>query len=312
MRIAQKNSGGWVVLLAVLSLLAVGDCMAQDLEPRRWSHLPAGLNVIGVGTALTEGDIFFDPLLRVEDATFELYGLGASYVHSFDWLGKSARFDATVPYASGRWEGLLDGEYASRRRRGFGDPRIRFSMNLYGAPPLSGKAFAQYRQDNPVNTTIGAALEVVLPVGEYNSDWLLNLGGNRYVFRPQLGVLHQRHKWQFEATGSLFLFQDNDEFWKGTRLEQDPLWFLQGHVIYGFKPGWWASLSGGYAYGGEATVNGVPKNNDARSSYWALSLGIPLSARQSLKLAWVSADTHVRAGTNSNALLAAWSVNWVR
>jgi len=312
MGIVQKKFVVWMALLAILLLLAVDDCRAQDLEPRRWSHLPVGLNVVGVGTALTDGDIFFDPLLRIDDATFELYGIGASYVRSFDWLGKSVRFDATLPYASGRWEGLLDGEYASRRRRGFGDPRIRFSMNLYGAPPLSGKAFAQYRQQNPINTTIGAALEVVLPLGEYNSDWLLNLGGNRYVFRPQLGVLHQRHKWQFEATGSLFLFQDNDEFWKGTRLEQESLWFLQGHIIYGFKPGWWASLSGGYAYGGEATVNGVPKNNSTRSSYWALSVGLPLSARQALKLTLVAADTHVRAGANSNALLAAWSVNWAR
>ena len=71
-----------------------------------------------------------------------------------------------------------------------------------------------------------------VPLGQYNSDWLINLGSNRYVIRPQLGVLHQRRSWQFEVTGSLFLFQDNDEFWLGTRLEQDPLWFVQGHVIY--------------------------------------------------------------------------------
>ena len=28
---------------------------------------------------------------------------------------------------------------------------------------------------------------------------------------------------------------------------QDPLWFLQAHAIYSFKPGLWASFSGGYA-----------------------------------------------------------------
>lgn len=308
----RTNSVKLKCALAALLLLGVGDCTAQDLEPRRWSHLPTGLNVIGVGVGRTDGDIFFDPVLRIDDATFELHGVGASYVRSFEWLGRSARFDLTAPYASGRWEGLLDGEYASRRRRGFGDPRIRVSMSLYGAPPLSGKAFAQYRQNNPVNTTIGAALEVVPPLGDYNSEWLINLGGNRYVLRPQLGVLHQRHKWQFEATGSVFLFQDNDEFWRGSKLEQDPLWFVQAHIIYGFKAGWWASLSTGYAYGGEATVDGVAKKNDARSSYWAVSLGVPLSGRQAIKLSWVAADTHVRAGANTNALLAAWSINWAQ
>ena len=103
--------------LLAFQLLASEHCMAQDLEPRRWSHLPTGLNVVGVGVARTDGDIYFDPVLKVEDATFELNGLATSYVRSFDWLGKSSRFDVVLPYASGRWEGLLDGEYASRRRR---------------------------------------------------------------------------------------------------------------------------------------------------------------------------------------------------
>ena len=310
MALLRDNHVCKLLLSVALFWLSVDTCMAQDLEPRRWSHLPTGLNVVGVGGGRTDGDIFFDPLLRIEDATFELYAVGASYVRTFEWLGKSSRIDVRVPYANGRWEGLLDGDYASRRRNGLGDPHIRMSMNLYGAPPMSGREFLQYRQSNPINTTVGVALDIGLPLGQYNSEWLINLGSNRYVVRPQVGVLHQRNKWQFEVTGSLFLFQDNDEFWKGTRLEQDPLWFLQGHVIYGFKPGWWASLSGGYAYGGEAYVNDVAKNNETRSTYLALSLGMPLSARQALKFTYVAADTHVRAGANTRSLLVAWSVNW--
>jgi len=306
----HPRRSGTCFILATLFCLAASECLAQDLEPRRWSHLPTGINVVGVGTGGTDGNIFFDPLLRVEDANVELWGLGGSYVRTFEWFGKSSRIDVIVPYARGRWEGLLDGEYASRQRDGFGDPHVRLSMNLYGAPPLSGKAFMQYRQENPVSTTVGVALDVALPLGQYNSDWLLNLGANRVVLRPQLGVLHQRRKWQFELTGSVFLYEDNDEFWKGTRLEQDPLWFVQGHVIYGFRPGWWVSLSSGYAYGGEAFVNGVAKDNDARSSYWAISLGMPLTARQALKVAYVTADTHVRAGANLQSLLLAWTINW--
>jgi hypothetical protein len=305
-----NRMGGLVVLAALLCALA-DDAQAQDLEPRRWSHLPSGLNVIGVGTGRTDGDIFFDPVLRIEDSSFELYGLAASYVRTFDWLGKSSRIDVLVPYANGRWEGLLDGEYASRRRDGLSDPQLRISMNVYGAPALSGREYAEYRRNNPVNTTVGAALSVTLPLGQYNRDWLINLGANRYVIRPQIGVLHQRHNWQFEVTGSVFLFQDNDDFFQGTRLEQDPLWFIQGHAIYGFKPGWWVSFSGGYAYGGEAYVNAVAKDNDARSNYWALSLGLQLSARQSLKFAYLTSDTHIRAGVNKDALVAAWSINWL-
>jgi len=308
-KLLMKCAKRSLVLLVCLWLIAA-DGMAQDIEPRRWTHLPTGINVFGVGGGGIDADIFFDPVLRIEDASMEMYVFAASYVRTFEWLGKSSRIDVKVPYANGRWDGLLDGEYASRRRNGLADPTVRLSMNLYGAPPLSGKEFMQYRQNNPVNTTVGAAIDIGIPLGQYNSEWLLNLGSNRYVVRPQLGVLHQRHNWQFELTGSVFLFQDNDEFWKGTQLEQDPLWFLQGHVIYGFKSGWWTSVSGGYAYGGESSINGVPKNNDARSTYWALSLGVPLSRRQALKVSYVQADTHVRVGADTKSLLIAWSVNW--
>jgi len=306
----HNSEWGRFAFLAVLFLLICNQSSAQDLEPRRWSHLPSGLNVIGVGASGMDGDIFLDPVLRAEDVTFELYGVGATYVRTFEWFGKSSRIDVLVPYANGRWEGLLDGEYKVRRVHGLSDPRIRISMNLYGAPPLSGKEFAQYRRNNPVNTTVGAALAVTLPLGQYNSDYLINLGRNRYVIRPQLGILHQRYKWQFEVTGSVFLFEDNDEFWRGTRLEQDPLWFIQGHVIYSFKPRWWASASGGYAYGGENSVNDVPKNDDARSSYWALSVGLPLTARQALKFSYLKIDTHVLTGFSADSLMAAWSINW--
>jgi hypothetical protein len=57
-------------LTALLLLLISTQIQAQDLEPRRWSHLPAGLNVIGLATGWTDGDIFFDPVLLAEDVTF--------------------------------------------------------------------------------------------------------------------------------------------------------------------------------------------------------------------------------------------------
>ena len=300
--------------LLLVSLLLTGACspvLAQDLEPRRWSHLPTGLNVIGVASAFTDGDIYLDPVLLAEDVTFDIYTLGVGYVRTFEMLGKSARVDFNVPYSTGHWKGLVDGEYASRRQHGFMDPRIRFSMNLYGAPPLSGKEFMAFRQQNPVNTTVGAAVAVVLPLGVYNPTRLINLGGNRTVIRPQLGVLHQRRNWQLEVTGSVFLYQDNDEFWNGNKLEQDPLWFGQAHAIYAIKPGWWTSLSAGYGYDGEAEVSGTPKPlTSKRQLYLAWSLGMPISPTQGVKFTWLNSRTHTSAGNDYNALIFAWSMNW--
>lgn len=286
------------------------EIQAQDLEPRRWSHLPIGLNVLGVATGWTDGDISFDPVLRIEDGTFDLWVAGVGYTRSFELFGKSARFDFNAPYARGRWEGLVDGVDTVVRRQGFLDPTMRFSMNLYGAPPLRGKEYVQYRREHPVETTIGVAVGVVLPFGDYNDQKLINLGNNRFVIRPQLGVLHQHNKWQFELTGSVFLRQVNDEFWDGNELKQDPLWFTQGHIIYSFKPGWWASASVGYAYGGHSTINGVSKQDDQRILYTALSLGMPINAHQGLKFSYFTSDTHVSTGSSYNVLIAAWSINW--
>jgi hypothetical protein len=298
------------MILTVGSFILCSPANAQDLEPRRWSHLPMGLNVLGLASVWTDGDILFDPVLLIEDATYDVYVAGAGYVRTFELLGKSARIDANVPYATGRWEGLLDGVDTTVRRRGFLDPRIRFSINLYGAPPLSGKAYVQYRQENPVTTTVGAAVAITLPFGDYNDQKLINLGRNRIVIRPQLGVLHQRYKWQFEVTGSVFLHQTNDEFWGGNELKQDPLWFIQGHVIYTFKPGWWASFSSGFAHGGRSHVNDVPKTDDRRTNYFAVSFGVPINTRQGLKITYLTSDTNISVGANTNALLAAWSINW--
>jgi len=298
------------IFLLLSQVLLCAQIQAQDLEPRRWSHLPTGLNVLGLGGGWTDGDILFDPVLRIQDATFELSVASLGYVRTFELLGKSSRVDVSVPYAAGRWEGLVNGEFTEVRRRGFMDPRLRFSMNLYGAPPLKGLEFVQYRREHPVDTTIGAAIQIQFPFGDYNDKKLINLGNNRFYVRPQIGVLHQHYKWQFELTGSVFLYQSNDEFYNGNELRQKGLWFMQSHAIYTFKPGWWASASLGYGYGGESSIDNVHKNDARRNVYWAFSLGVPINANQGFKLVYFSSNTNTSLGSNSNALLAAWSLNW--
>ena len=86
-------------------------------------------------------------------------------------------------------------------------------------------------------TILGVALEVTVPVGEYHEEKLINLGTNRWTFRPQIGVVHSWGKWAAELTGSAFFFTDNDDFYQNTAREQDPLLALQGHLIYTFRAG---------------------------------------------------------------------------
>jgi hypothetical protein len=192
-------------LLLIMLTAMCGDLLSQELQPRRWAALPVGVNFVALGTLWTYGDILFDPALLIEDAEVEILGVGAGYIRTFEMFGKQARIDAALPYANGRWSGLLDGEPASVRRHGFADARLRLSVNLLGSPPLKMREFAGFQAQNPAYTTVGAAVGVTVPTGEYRSDRLINLGENRWVIRPELGVLHQHHNWQFEVTGSVFL-----------------------------------------------------------------------------------------------------------
>lgn len=291
--------------LALIGLMSLPmPLQAQDLEPRRWSQLPTGINFVGVGLAYSEGDIFLDPVLQIEDGTVELVSAGLSYVRTFGLFGRSARFDVSVPYAEADWEGLLQGEPASVHRQGFGDPRFRLSVLLYGGPALDRRQFAEAP---PSNTVVGFGLSVVAPLGEYIDDKLLNIGQNRWIIRPQLGITHTRGKWTGELTGSIYYFTDNDRFFQGTTLENDPLYAIQGHLIYTFRPGLWASISTAYGDGAEPTVSGVPK--DAETENWlnAISFGLPISRTQGIKFSYISSRTQVPTGADVNTLLLAYT-----
>ena len=289
-----------------LAYLLLHIAIAQELEPRRWTHLPVGANFAGAGYAFTNGNIFLDPSLLIEDAEADIHVTALSYLRALDVWGRSGRIDVLVPYSAGRWEGTVDGEFASVRRRGFGDPHVRFAVNLLGSPAQSVEEFARF---NP-KTIVGVALDVTTPLGEYRADRLINLGSNRWVFRPQIGVVHNVDKWTFEFTGSAWFFGDNDDYFQGTEREQDPLYALQTHVIYTFRPGLWASLSAGFGDGGDSSIDGVPANNRQSNFLWAASFGFPLDRRHGFKLAFLRGATNKDIGMDYDRLLLAYGYMW--
>ena len=61
-----------VSLIALaFALMPLPQAFGQDLEPRRWTPLPPGLNVVGAGYIRTGGDVLFNPVLLIEDAEVE-------------------------------------------------------------------------------------------------------------------------------------------------------------------------------------------------------------------------------------------------
>jgi len=296
-------------------MLLVGSCLsqrviAQDLEPRRWSHFPVGQNLVSVGYGYTDANVFFSPALNIKDATSRINSLGLMAFHSFDLAGKAARISVLLPYVSGHWKGDIGGMFQAVERRGMADPRVRLSVNLYGAPALKGDEYKQYRAEHAINTVVGASVALTVPLGRYCDDCLVNTGNNRWSFRPQLGVVHSRGPWSFELTGSAFLFTDNNSFLEGFVLKQKTVYALQTHVIYNFKAGLWASLSTGYGIGGKIRIDQTKTSFEVDNWLWAASVGFPVGNSQSLRMTWLSGRTQNLAGRDSDNLLLSWSTRW--
>lgn len=305
----NKHSHPIIALaICLVSFINTFNSYSQDLEPRRWNILPLGTQVVGGGYAYTSGDILFDPTLEIEDATVDANTFVLQYVRPFKIGNKFARVDVRLPISFVHWKGLLNGEYASAGRNGFTDSRIRLSMNLLGPKASGPKELFQYFKENPVNTTVGVSIAVTLPTGLYHADKLLNIGQNRFVIRPQIGVLHNRGKWSYELTSSVIFFTENNDFFGGNLRSQKPMFAVQGHIIKRFESKLWASISAGTGAGSKSTINNVSKDDRRNDVLASLALGYPISKKQSLKLAYVYSRTTRIIGSNTDSIVLGWAL----
>lgn len=260
--------------------------------------------------AHTEADIAVDPVLLLEDVDMELQTWAGKYIRTFEFFGKSARVDVFQAYQKGEWTGLLDGVPASASRSGWSDTFLRLALNLHGAPPMSGSRFKNFRSSLKNDTIVGIGLVVRLPTGEYMEDKLINLGQNRFVFRPQVGINHTRGKWTAEATGEVAFYTDNDEFYNGKKREQEPVYILHGHLSYTFRPGLWVGASVGYDYGGKSRIDGVDKDDKKQNIAWALRFSYPIDRQTGFNVSYIGSRTQESTGVDSDTLTAGLSFSW--
>lgn len=298
------------VLACLLITMAPLPSLALEPEPRRWTHLPIDENFLTFALAKTIADIYFDPTLLLEDVEERLDTRAVKYVRTFEWFDKSSRIDVLQGYQRAKWTGLLDGVAASTAREGPSDTFVRVAINLYGAPPLRGVEFRDYRASTLSETIVGVALAVGLPTGDYQRDKLLNLGENRFVFRPQLGVLHSRGRWSAEFTGEVAFHTENNEFVRIYSLEQKPLYILHGHLIHTFSPGHWASISLGFNYGGEHLLNDTAQDDKQQNIGWKLSYALPLTASAGIQASYLGTQTQRNTGLDSETFALSISFVW--
>jgi Putative MetA-pathway of phenol degradation len=290
----------------VAAALSAGSAHAQELEPRLYQNAPVGLNAFALGYGYSSGNILVDSSLPVEGASAKVHGIALGYVRSFGILGKSAKLDVVLPLSWGAFQGVVAGELRTREPSGLADPRFRLAVNLVGAPALSVRDFSHYRQ----KTIIAASFQVAAPLGQYDPDKLINLGANRWSFRPELGVSRAEGRWYVELALGAWLFSENADYFGGFSLTQDPLYFIKGDVIYNFKRGIWVALNYGFATGGVTRVEGESAATLQRNSRLGITLSFPLARAHSLKIVWTS-GLATRLGADFDSLNVLYQYTWM-
>lgn len=294
-----------LLLLLLLSALSVH---AQELEPRAYSNLPIGLNFAVVIYGYSEGGLATDPSLPVEDADLRIHTTALAFSRSLDLKGNSARFDLILPISDLSGTALVSGEPASRDISGLNDPRLRLAVNFHGAPAGDLKAYAKYRAQPP-RTVFGASLQVVPPLGQYDPARAINLGTNRWTFKPDIGFSRRIRSFMWDMTLGAAFMTENDNFFGGKKVEQDPIYSTQLNVSYDFGKGVWAAVGATYYHGGRTSVDGVEKDNELGNTRVGLTVAFPFNRHYSLKLN-ASTGISTRTGTNFDTYAMALQYRW--
>jgi hypothetical protein len=298
---------GPAVLTAVIAsaLVLAPPAAAQELEPGAYWPIPVGIRVVTIVNSFNAGDLAFDPSGPIDDGSAIINTTALAFTRAFSLAGRSANAGVVVPIVGGHLEGLYLGEPAEVSRFGFGDPRLRLAVNLLGAPAMAPKAFATYRQ----GTLVGVSVTVAPPLGQYDSTKLVNLGTNRWSFKPEIGYAHAFGQWIVEAMAGVWLFTDNTGFVGGRTREQDPIVATQAHLTYKFTRNMWLAADVNYFTGGRTTIGGRRNFDLQRNSRVGATFSKALDRHHSIRMS-ISRGAYTTIGADFVSVAAGYNYAW--
>jgi hypothetical protein len=297
-----------VFTFLILSCNAFNPLKAQDLDPRAYVWVPVNGNFLSSGFALSTGGVLTDPSLPIENLKANVQTVNIGYARSFNILGKTASAFAALPYSWAQASAIVNGQSESISRSGFSDMRMRLSVLVIGAPATTAAKFAKVKQ----KTILGISLTISAPTGQYFPDKLINLGTNRWAFKPELALSQPLGKrWLIDVYTGLWMFTNNNKFFTGKSIRtQDPLGSFQGHLSFTIRPKMWLALDATYYTGGNSSIDGVIKDDRQNNSRIGATFVFPVLKNSSLKLA-ASTGAVVRAGADFNTFSIGWQTAWM-
>ena len=223
---------------------------------RDWVNAPVNTNFVYAYYAYSNTDPTLDAALPLEGVSVDVHMPILRYARTMSIGGNIGGVQVVVPYAFANTQ--LDGTSRSVSRNGFGDIQAAFIANIFGAPALTMREFATF-VPKPYLT---GSIWVTAPTGAYDSERAINIGKNRWGFKPQLSYGAPVGKGGLvSVNGNVQFFTANDNGWLDRRLEQKSLWSLEAHYSQNLSRAFWLSADAFYAAGGETRVNGLGQDN---------------------------------------------------
>jgi hypothetical protein len=238
-----------------------------------------GTNQLSVGYGFARANSSIDTSLVVAGGRLDLnvgildYTRSVSFFHHYAWV------EASVPIAG--LNGSVAGTVIQGSVTGTGDSSYVFGTLLKGGRALRPQEFPTYEP----TTTFGVSVTMTAPTGSYRGDRVLNLGSDRWSFKPEVAVSHpfgKNHNWDADGYLNAYFFTDNTSYHGQEILRQAMLPGLEGHLSYSFTANIWASVDARYAFRGDTFVNGINQNDSQQSATVGSEVSVSLNDKNSL------------------------------
>lgn len=303
-RIRTKCNLYFFILIAFNLYVESGN--AQELSPRANWPAPKGTKVAFVGYQYSFGDVLTDRSLPITGLDSQIHVGFIGYLQTFSLFNRTTNLIIELPYTSATTTGIIlapsEETLARRDMAGIADVGITFGINLIGAPTMNIEEFQELR-NNP-RQILGVSLKILVPTGAYEQDKLINIGYNRWAFKPKLGyMIPFSKKWLVELDLGMWIFSDNDEFLGKTR-KQQPIFASEFHLVRRFTPGFWAAIDINYFRGGRTNLL---DQDLQRNSKIGCTIAYPFAGRHSLKGGF-SMGVVTETGDNFKTLMLSYNV----
>ena len=250
----------WLLALAFFAAVAFPAPASAQVPPRfYWKNLIGGNAVPVIYMDMSGNANPLDPANTViPEASFTASVALGGYARSFTVFNRSALVAALLPMGRISGEGSIFGRTFNQSTNGFGDPTLEFVINLVGPPPIKNIPDAMRYEPG---FSLDLLVDLIVPIGRYDSDQVLNIGQNRWYGRVGAPIVWQIGSWvpgrrtTLEFLPSVWLYGDNNNF-MGHRLSTDPKFQLESHLTRDFHPQFWGSLDTNWISGGKSSIDG--------------------------------------------------------